>query len=203
MNEDRMTPELSPQLQAEQACEAKMKKTGKRLIASIVAVIALLLALGVTTYALSTVSVRVDDNYVQTGVVDINLNDGKAVIEKDEYLFEPGMTVEKTFFLENRSTWDVYYKLYFENVKGSLATVLTVTIRDEAGNTLWTGTPASLSQSAVSAAADALKVNETKNFTISFYFPPEKGNEAQSTDLSFKLSAQAVQTKNNPDRLFD
>lgn len=200
---DQTSPEMTPEMQAEQACEAKMKKTGRRLIASIATVLALLIALGVTTYALNTVSVRVDDNFVQTGVVDINLNDGKAIIEKDEYLFEPGMTVEKTFFLENRSTWDVYYKLYFENVKGSLATVLTVAIRDDAGNTLWTGTPASLSQGAVSAAADALKMGETKYFTISFFFPPEKGNEAQSTDLSFKLSAQAVQAKNNPDRLFE
>ena len=104
--------------------------TYKRLVASIIAVVVLIFCPCLTAYALVTASVTVPDNYVQTGTVEINLNDGKPVIEEHEFIFEPGMTVAKDFFIENRSTWEVYFKLYFDEVSGGLADVLQVTVKD-------------------------------------------------------------------------
>lgn len=64
------------------------------------------------------------------------------MIRPDEFLFEPGMTVKKDFFIENDSTGTVYYRLYFAGVSGDLADVLEVTVKD--GNkTLYSGTPLS------------------------------------------------------------
>lgn len=176
--------------------------TLRRLSVSVCAVIFLTVCLCITTYALVRVSVSVPDSYFKTGSIEINLNDGKPVIEAHEFLFEPGMTVTKDFFLENRSTWDVYYKLYFDKAEGGLADVLQITISD--GNKdLFQGTAAELSKARVGAADDTLRRDERRDLTISFHYPEKAGNAAQDMSLSFALCAEAVQTKNNPDKLFD
>lgn len=177
-------------------------KTVRRLAVSIVTILILSCCLGITTYALTIQTVSVEDNLFQTGQVKINLNDGKPVIEAHEVLFEPGMTVTKSFFIENLSTWDVYYKMYFRNVSGGLSDVLKIIIRD-GSHVVFSGTPAELTRANVSASNDALQVGERRELTIDFYFPEEAGNSAQNLMLSFDMCADAVQTKNNPNKLFD
>lgn len=177
-------------------------KTAQRLTAGIITVIVLVLCLAVTTYALVYATVQIENNVFQTGSVSINLNDGKPVISEHEYLFEPGMTVEKPFFVENESTWSVYYKVYFDNVQGGLADVLEITVKD-GDEVLWTGTAGELTRANVAAADDMLQIGERRDLTISFYFPRESGNAAENMTLVFDLCAEAVQTKNNPDKLFD
>lgn len=177
-------------------------RTVKRLSGSVAAIVILSLCLAVTSFALTWASVSVDNNLFHTGRVEINLNDGNPVIREEEFLFEPGMTVAKDFFLENNSTWDVYYRLYFDDVSGGLADVLEVQIKD--GDTvLLSGTPRELTKENVSAAEDILYLKETKNLQIVFHFPEGVGNGAQNLRLSFDLCAEAVQTKNNPDKLFE
>lgn len=178
------------------------KKTAKRLTASVITIIVLSICLCVTTFALVFATVSVDNNLFHTGKVEINLNDGKPVIEEHEFLFEPGMTVQKDFFIENNSTWDVYYKLYFDHIEGGLADVLKAQIRD-GEKTLFSGTAAELTKTNVGAADDILKLHERRELQIIFHFPEEAGNAAQNLDLTFDFCADAVQTKNNPNRLFD
>lgn len=176
--------------------------TSKKLTASVVTIIVLALCLCITTFALVWATVSVENNLFHTGIVKINLNDGKPVIEEHEFLFEPGMTVKKDFFIENESTWDVYYKLYFDDVEGGLADVLDVSIRH--GNTvLFEGKASELTRANVGAANDVLKLNERRELTVCFHFPEEAGNEAQNLYLTFSMNADAVQTKNNPNKLFD
>lgn len=178
-------------------------KIAKKLTGSIISVVILAICLCITTFALVWATVSVDNNLFHTGSVKINLNDGKPVIEEHEFLFEPGMTVKKDFFIENNSTWDVYYKLYFTNVEGGLADVLQITIKD-GDNTLYSGTVAELTKENVTAASDdILKIGQRKTLTVYFHYPEERGNDTQNLTLSFDLCADAVQTKNNPNRLFD
>ncbi len=179
--------------------------TRKRLTGGVLAVILLALCLVVTTYALVYYSVEIKDNYFKTGEVKINLNNGNAIINKTEFLFEPGMTVNKEFFIKNESTEAVYYRLYFKDVKGGLAKVLQVTIQDATGVVLYSGTLAELTLSKdnnIAAANDQLKVGEQRNLTMSFYFPRETGNTAQDQNLTFIFCAQATQVRNNPDKTF-
>ena len=177
-------------------------KTAKKLTASVAVIIVLAVCLFMTTFALIYSTVAVENNLFQTGEIKLNLNDGKPVITEREYLFEPGMTVEKNFFVENQGTWDVYYKLYFDNVEGGLANVLDVEIRD--GDTvLFGGKIADLTKEQVGTADDVLKLNERRDLTISFHYPEVAGNSTENQYLSFDLKADAVQTKNNPSRLFE
>ena len=49
---------------------------------------------------------------------------------------------------------------------------------------------------------DELAVGERKELTVLFHYPKEAGNATQMQSLSFRLMADAVQTKNNPSREF-
>ena len=176
--------------------------TARQLTTSILLVVLLTFGLFITTYSLMMVSVEIKEHYFQTGNIEINLNDGNPVIEEHEFLFNPGMTVKKEFFIENLSTWDIYYKIYFEEVKGGLANILDITIQD--GNKiLFEGTAAELSRVNVRAADDTLQENEKRILSIYFHYPKDKGNITQNMTLSFDLCAEATQTKNNPNKLFD
>lgn len=178
------------------------KKTSKKLTASVVTILILAVCLCITTFALVWATVSVDNNLFHTGTIKINLNDGKPVIEEHEFLFEPGMTVKKDFFIENQSTWDVYYKLYFDDIEGGLADVLDVSIKD-GDAVLFEGKANELTKANVGAADDELKLNERRDLTVYFHFPEGAGNSAQNLHLTFTMNADAVQTKNNPDKLFD
>ena len=167
--------------------------TSKKLTGSILTVILLAVCLCISTFALIFSMVSVENNLFHTG---------KPIITADEFLFEPGMTVKKDFFIENNGTWDVYYKLYFENVSGGLSDVLQIRIQD-GDHVLFEGTAESLSRKNVIAADDVLKIGERRTLTAYFHFPEETGNQAQDLTLSFDLCADAVQTKNNPDRVFE
>lgn len=176
------------------------KKTEKKLTGGIAAIVVLAVCLCLTTFALVYASISVDNNLFHTGKVEINLNDGEPIIREQEFLFEPGMTVKKDFFVKNESTADVYYRIFLDEVSGGLSDVMVVTVKD-GENTLFSGTANELTKQSVSA--DTLKIGEKRDLTAYFYFPKEKGNDAQGCDLTFTLCAEAVQTKNNPNKLFD
>lgn len=177
-------------------------KTAKKLTGSIAAIVILAICLCVTTFALVYASVSVENNLFHTGEVKINLNDGEPVIREHEFLFEPGMTVKKDFFIENNSTWEVYYRLYFDNVSGGLADVLEITVKD-GDKILYSGTANELTKQNVVAADDTLKIGQKRNLTVYFHYPETGGNETQNLDLTFTMCAEATQTKNNPNKLFD
>ena len=176
-------------------------KTSKRLTGGIVAVIVLAVCLCITTFALVYATVSVENNLFRTGEVKINLNDGKPVIREHEFLFEPGMTVQKDFFIENDSTGDVYYRIYLDNVSGGLGSVLTVTIKD-GDKVLYNGTANELTVQSVTAADDILKIGQRRELTAVFHYPEDKGNDTENLDLTFTMCAEATQTKNNPNKLF-
>lgn len=176
-------------------------KIAKKITGGIVTIVILAVCLCITTFALIMATLPLDNNLFKTGSIKINLNDGKQIIDEHEFLFEPGMTVKKDFFVQNESTCDVYYKLYFENTQGGLSDVLQIKIKD--GDTvLYSGTAATLAKGNVTAS-DMLAVGQRKVLTVWFYYPQENGNSTQNSSFSFDMCADAVQTKNNPDKLFE
>lgn len=191
----------------------KQKRTAKKLTRAIILAVILAICLCITTYALVLARVSVKENRFQTGVVDIALlnedlvdmeKNDQPLIEETEFLFEPGMTVKKDFFIENRSTCKVYYKLYFDEVSGGLADVLEITIQ-KGDKILYRGTAASLNRANVAAADDVLGstgASARRQLTILFHYPEAGDNSGQNQTLSFKLCADAVQTKNNDNKEF-
>ena len=152
--------------------------------------------------AMAISSSEIKNNYFNTGKVDINLNDGNYVFEENEYIFEPGATVRKEFFVENNSTWEVWYKVYFDNVKGELADKLVASIYD--GNTiLWKGNLTELKEANVEAAEKSLLPGQKKNLVLELHLPRIENNNSQNLRVYFDILSEAVQTKNNPNKLFE
>ena len=188
------------------------KVTARQLRRGIVAIVLLLAGLCATSLALIFASVRVNENWFETGGVRLNLNDGMAVIQNMDH-FEPGATLKRDFFLKNESTDRVYYKLYFDQISGGLADVVEVKITGKmnagfpwtdipADMVLYSGRVSELTRADVTGVGE-LALAETKEFSIFFHFPEDAGNSAQDLTLKFTLCAEATQTRNNPDKEFD
>ncbi len=180
----------------------KKSSVGRKLTASMVTIFLLILCLCITSAALVWATVSVEENLFHTGIIKINLNDGKPIIEENEFLFEPGMTVKKDFFIKNEGTWDVYYRIYFNEIEGGLADVLEITIKD--GDTvLYSGLMRELEKDKVTTVDKPLKVDEKLTLTVFFHYPESAGNDTQNQNVRFTISADAVQTKNNPNMDFE
>ena len=203
-------------------------KTEKKMWAGVLMVILLTICLAFTTYALVTVTYVVKDNATySTGTISINLNDEKPIIsEADGFLFEPGVLVEKEFFIRNTGTGDAYYRLYFDAVDDAdsgLADVMEITVtnpgnshrasedcsvhsgvdrgeRKYTGTVLYKGTMTQLQEKQI--ANDELAPGECRHLYMYFKFPEELGNKYMEKRLSFDVKAEAIQKKNNPNRTF-
>lgn len=174
----------------------------KKLMICIGIIIILAVFLSVTTFALVYSSVTVDDNTFRTGKVKINLNDGAPIITENEYLFEPGMTVKKEFFIENLSSEAVYYKIYFDNTRGGLSKVLDIRIYDnKTGTELFNGKANNFTRA--NSVSEELLLNEKRTLTAIFHYPAESGNSTKNMELSFDMCAVATQTSNNAGREFE
>ena len=178
------------------------KKITRKLSVGILTLIGIIGCLCITTFAVLFLSISVSGNTFETGGIGINLNDGKPVIEKDEFLFEPGMTVEKDFFVENTGTDGLYYKLYFDEVSGDLADALEVTVKD-GESVILSGKITELTEEAGLAAEDALAFGERRDLKIIFHFPENSENNYKDKTLSFIFYAKAVQSRNNDGKVFD
>lgn len=171
-----------------------------KLIFSFIVIIILIVCFCIVTYAYVSNNVSVNDNKFVTGNVEININDGEPVIDKDEFKLEPGMTIKKSFFIKNESTINVYYKLYLDNIEGDLKDIVVITIKED-NTTLYSDIASNLTKDNVIDSYE-LNKDETKNLTIYFYYPSNSNNKGQNKDLSFNLSVDATQQKNNPNKLF-
>lgn len=174
--------------------------TSRRWMGSAVVTVLLVLGLVVTTLAIALSVAERPDNIFSTGKIKLNLNDSKPVITENEYLFEPGMTVNKPFFLQNEGA-DCWYRLYFDKVSGSLASVLDVTVSDDNG-VLLTGKMSDLTQDDAEWIDTTLLAGSRHKMTITIHFPEDAGNAAQGGTLQFDLCADGTQVRNNPNKEF-
>ena len=175
--------------------------TAKKLTAGIITLVALSLSLCITTFALVYSTISLDSNLFTMGTIQLNLNDGVPVIENREIEFEPGMKVSRDFFIVNDSTDSVYYRIYFGHVDGLLADVLEITISN-GDQVLYRGTARDLTRRSSIGLDDELSEGARRDLTISFYYPPEKA-AYEDEFLEFIMCVDAVQAKNNPNRLFE
>lgn len=173
----------------------------KKLQINIVTLLLLCLGLCITSFALSYTVIKIENNSFKTGEIKINLNDGKSIINENDHLFEPGMTVEKKFFIKNNGGEPIYYKLNFTGVSGELSKAIVVTILDKNRLELVSGKVCEFENN--KELIGSLGGHEKQDLIARFHFPENEGNEYKGTSLQFKMSAIAVQTKNNPNKEFE
>lgn len=178
------------------------KQTKKKAVGSIVAVVVLLTMLILTSYALIMSMVSVDNNLFQMGRVKIELNDGETIFDAADMNIEPGYSVKEDFTVANTGTADAYYRLYLENVNGSLQDVLTFEIYD-GDNLLFSGKASEMTRQSPCTGDTVLAAGETRTLTAVVKMAENAGNDYQTGGIAFDITADAVQAKNNPDKLFE
>ena len=186
----------------------------KKFTISIIIIIILMICFITTTFALISNKVTVEDNYYQTGTLKVDINGGNPIIEENEFNFEPGMTVVKSFYIESESTCETYYRLYLEDLEGDLVDAIEITITIDDGDenhdndkVLYSDVASNLTKEHSTVADDILGTKDSdngkRNYLIYFHYPSDSNNSGQDKSLSFKLSVEATQTKNNTNKEFN
>ena len=180
---------------------AKHGKTAKRLTAHLAVIVLLCFMLALTTWALVASFVSVDGNVFEMGTVKIELNGGKTVFDGTDMNVEPGHSLVREFTVANTGTADVYYRLYLENVTGSLQEALIFEIYD--GTTLlFRGTASEWNRESPCEDGAVLPSGETRTLTAVVKMQESAGNAYQGGGITFDMTVDAVQAKNNPDAAF-
>lgn len=173
------------------------QKLKKKLNIMIVTVILLICGLTVTTFALVSSIVSIQNNRFSMSMgVELTINDGKPVVDVTDMVYEPGGTYQSEFPISNLGTFDIWYRVYFTNVDGELKDDISVTIKEKDGTVLCNGTMSELTSDKV--AISSLAAGEEKTLYIEFYFSPDADNSAQGQTVSFNITANATQKQNNP-----
>jgi hypothetical protein len=173
----------------------------KKISTRTVLIIVLVILLCITSFAIILANADVESNIFRTGIISVNLNDGKPVIQANEFVFQPGLSVERDFFIENTGSWDVYYRIYLENVSGDLYDVLQITLRDD-DEVLYRGYARDFTRDNVIVTDNALKKGEKRILNMEFHYPQENTNKWDDLTLAFNLRADVVQMKNNDQKEF-
>lgn len=174
----------------------------KQLYGSLAVIVLLVIMLTVTTYALVSSFVKVEENHFQMGTVDISLNEGKKIFDGEDFLLEPGSSVKEDFTIKNESSVEVYYRLYLENVSGDLSDALIFQIY-EGDALIYSCSAKDFNIENPCIGADSLNVGETKDLSLVVKMTEESGNQFQNGYMAFDITADAVQVRNNPDMMFE
>lgn len=178
--------------------EQKLRRKLKIMIAS---VILLSLCLIGTSFALASSMVKLRNNhFVMSMGVEIELNEGKPVIDMSEVVFEPGQSYTSEFPILNLSSFDVWYRIYFTGVKGELKEFIYVTIKEQEGTILCNGKICEIDSDV--AVVSSLKAGEEKILNITFTFLIDADNSKQGETVMFNVTADATQKQNNSHKDF-
>lgn len=177
------------------------QKLKKKLTMMIVTVVLLSLGLTITSLASASSIAKIRNNrFAMSMGVELKVNDGQPVVDINDIIFEPGGTYQSEFPVANLGTFDVWYRVYLTGVTGELQDDIIVTIKEKDGTVLSKGTMNQLT--ADKAMTGSLAAGEEKTLIIEFYFSPDADNSAQGQTVSYNITADATQKKNNPDKDF-
>lgn len=169
--------------------------------AVIVVLCAMLLA---TTYALQLPGVKVQNNFFQMGLVDVDLklNQGESIFGLSNGSIEPGQTLVEEVTVQNRGEVALYYRLYLEHLQGELLDMLEFSIY-HGDELLFQGTAGELTLENPCRDTVALAPGEERTLSIQVYLPKTVGNMAQAQELEFDVKVDGVQAPNNPQQQFE
>ena len=144
---------------------------------------------------------RLPQNIFETGSVSIDLNDGDPVFPGDETYIEPGSTLVRNFTVANVGSADAYYRLYLDDLKGSLAASVEIAI-SQGDALLFQGSAVELEREDACVSNALLAPGETVTLTATVRLAEDTGATGKEQSVEFDLCAQAVQAKNNVGREF-
>lgn len=177
-------------------------KEHKRITAAILSIVFLLLALG-TAWALFWAHATIPNNRFEMGSIAVDLNEGQPILPDEGVHLEPGRTVVEDFTVSNVGSAECYYRLHIANLQGALAPALQVTIvRPADGAMLYSGSAIDLERTDLCQSPTPLAPGATDTLTMQVKMAEGSGNEYQGADVTFDVTLDAVQVRNNTGREF-
>lgn len=177
-----------------------MSDIKKKARNNLLVIILLTMMLSVTTWALFRSGIYIRDNRFVMGEVRIDLNHGQTIF--DEINIEPGKTAVRDFTLTNLSPIDIYYRLYIDNVSGSLKEALIFEVLEDE-NVICQFKIQDFNKENPCVGNDTLASGEEKTLTMRVYMDEASENEYQNGSICFDVIAEGVQKKNNEGKEFE
>ena len=161
------------------------EKTANKLYIYAIILAVIFACLFAASFAVSWSSTTANASvYASSNAVEnIDINGGKQIIGEDEFILEPGMTVNKDFYIINNGESPAYYG--FTDVSGELAGIIDIILESES-NVVFSGKAAKLNEIA-GFMTDLIPAGVRKDFTITFSYPENAGNKTQNQELNFTL----------------
>ena len=149
------------------------------------------------TFVIKVAGLDADTVVISTADVSINMNDGRPILS--QYDYDNWNGVAEQFFITNDSTVSVYARLYLDDVSGSLADSVTVSVCDyEDGTNFGAVWNKGAGGRLFAALPNALGIGQRKDLTVAFSV--ESGAHGE---MQFTLACDIVQTTNNSEHIYD
>jgi hypothetical protein len=175
--------------------------TKKKLYFNIISLILLFAMLVGATYAILIALVDVKDNFFETGYVKIELNGGKLVFDGSDFNLAPSSSITKPMTVKNLSSVPIHYRVYLENVSGSLSEAISFNIYN-GSELVKTIEIADFDSKNALVSDESLIVNGEKTYSIEAFFNESAGTTYQNATVTFDFVAEAVQAPYNPNKEF-
>ena len=187
-----------------------MKNTKRSLLTSAICLLLTAVMLMGSTFAWFTDSVTNEGNQIQSGTLDISLNNGDktTLFSSENFLFEPGRSQVATATVTNEGSLWLKYTMSFSNVKttgnADITDVLDVYTVAAGANDLtdaaYLGTMKSLMTAGSFAAKDkVLAPGASESFTLVIKMQESAGNQYQGCGVTFDVVVNATQYNKEED----
>ena len=187
-----------------------MKNTKRSVLVSGLCLLLTAVMLMGSTFAWFTDSVTNEGNQIQSGTLDISLNNGDetTLFSSENFLFEPGRSQVATATVTNEGSLWLKYTMSFSNVKttgnSDITDVLDVYTVAAGANDLtdaaYLGTMKSLMTAGSFAAKDkVLAPGASESFTLVIKMQESAGNQYQGCGVAFDVAVVATQYNEETD----
>lgn len=133
--------------------------------------------------------------------VKISINGGEPLFNEEGIGLEPGSFVEKEFSIKNEGTFSIYYRIYLENLSGTLVDVAEVMI-SSGDIILFSGPVKELIKDNAKSLDNSLGSKKERTLKIRFSLPSGIEKEIENGRLKFDICADATKSYNNENRSF-
>lgn len=133
--------------------------------------------------------------------VEISFNDGKSLMEISTIL-SPGETWSKHASIENTGKGSVYYRFYLIDMEGELKDDIQLCVMLN-GNVCFEGMATDFNVKNAVVCDEELKKGEKADILVVVFLSDDNSVNDKSANFSFNIKVDAVQSKNNPDKVFN
>ncbi len=139
--------------------------------------------------------------FFRANKVEISFNDGKSLMESPAVL-SPGETWSKHTFIENTGKSSVYYRFYLIDMEGDLKYDVQLCVMLN-GNVCFEGLATDFNVKNAVVGEDVLSKGEKADILIVVFLSDDNSVNDKSVNFSFDIKVDAVQSKNNPKKVFN